>query len=268
MQVRRNQDIWAQRRVVQEYEAADGFLDAGERAAFARVAALSQGEPVLDLGVGGGRTVLLLRPLASNYVALDYVPAMVKACARRFPDVDVQLGDARDLRTLPDQSFGLVCFSFNGIDAIDHQGRRRALSEVHRVLKPGGTFWFSTLNLDGMGRRMRPWVPEWPKRKDGLLRFTVRVLRTPSAVARRTRNYLGLKRRFTQGDGWCTGTLSAHDYRLLVHYTTLASELRELLEIGFEPAPVVLDTAGRTVGADADVHDVFWFQILARKPLH
>ena len=40
-------------------------------------------------------------------------------------------------------------FSNNGIDAVDHEGRERILAEARRVLEPGGTFYYSTLNKDG-----------------------------------------------------------------------------------------------------------------------
>lgn len=263
---RHNRGIWTQRRVVREYRSAEGFLDAGERAAYAHVTSSARDRPILDLGVGGGRTVALLHGLGSSYVGLDYVPAMVAACAERYPYADIRLGDARDLRRFADATFGLVCFSFNGLDALDHAGRRAALAEVFRVLKPGGTFWFSTLNLDGMGRRMRPWVPEWPDRKRGALRFTLALLRTPSAIARRSLHYARLKPRFTTGEGWCTGTLSAHDYRLLVHYVTLAGELRELTALGFEEHPLVFDNTGNEILPGVSLQNVFWFQIVARKP--
>ena len=42
-----------------------------------------RGQPILDLGVGGGRTVPLLRAVSSDYVAVDYTPAMGEACRRR-----------------------------------------------------------------------------------------------------------------------------------------------------------------------------------------
>lgn len=260
-----NQAVWGRRRNVAQYAASEGFIDEGERAIFARVAPLVRGQPILDLGVGAGRTVPLLEPLASRYVALDYTPAMVEACRRRFRGLDVRLGDARDLSAFADASFGLVAFSYNGIDAIDREGRRRVLEEVRRVLAPGGWFWFSTLNMEGGARHFSPWWPEWPARDGHPLRFAARSLRALARVPRLVRNQARIRPQFSYGDGWCIETLAAHGYRLLIHYTSLERARRELADAGFQPDPLVLDCAtGKPVPNGAESAP-FWFQILARK---
>src|SRR5262245_106242 len=43
---------------------------------------------VLDVGVGGGRTVPHLHALAGRYLGIDYAAAMVRRCRERFPSVD------------------------------------------------------------------------------------------------------------------------------------------------------------------------------------
>jgi len=120
-----NRPLWAE--VAGEY-AIEGWGDPGEVSAFALVADRSRGLPVLDLGVGGGRTTSLLRLMSSRYVGIDYTPELVELCRRRHPDADVRLGDARDLLGIDTGSFGLVVFSNNGIDAVDHQGRDQVLA--------------------------------------------------------------------------------------------------------------------------------------------
>lgn len=261
-----NKAVWGRPRNVAQYSARAGFVDEGERAIFAHVEPLVRGQPVLDLGVGAGRTAAFLGPISSRYVAVDYTPAMVEACRQRFPHLDVRLGDARDLSAFVDGSFALVAFSYNGIDAIDHEGRKRVLQEAQRVLKPGGWFWFSTLNMDGGARRFSPWWPEWPTPEPGRpLRFLLGALWAIARVPRLVRNQERIRHQFSYGDGWCIETLAAHGYRLLIHYTSLSRTRQELLEAGFQPDPLVLDCAtGKTVPPGRE-SDPFWFQILTRK---
>jgi SAM-dependent methyltransferase len=260
-----NQVVWANPHAVREYGAARGFSDRGEEAVYAHLAARMRQEAVLDIGVGGGRTVELLAPLAQKYVALDYAPSMVEACRQRFPRVDVSVGDARDLSRFADETFGLVTFSFNGIDAVDHASRKSVLREVQRVLKPNGLFWFSTLNIAGMGLRLRPWLPEWPTHNGKPVRYALETARMLARMPKRILNYVRLRPLFSAGSGWSINTLSAHDYKLLVHYTSLARECDELAEYGFALELALDSGLGEPVSVLSDVHDVFWFQILARK---
>ena len=101
---------------------------------------------VLDMGVGPGRTTAYLSLLAKNYVGIDYSPSMVAHCTRRFPTTRLEIGDARDLSRFESSSFDFVLFSYGAISALDHEGRLKVLSEVRRILSPGGLFAFSAHN--------------------------------------------------------------------------------------------------------------------------
>src|SRR5580692_11607097 len=125
-----NQSSWTAQGPVQHLASLQGFTDEGERAAYWRIADEVRNQPILDLGVGPGRTISLLRSLTESYVAIDYLPAMVEVARRKFPFDDVDVGDARDLSRFGDGSFALVVFSYSGIDAVDHEDRRRVLREA------------------------------------------------------------------------------------------------------------------------------------------
>lgn len=110
------------------------------------------GGTVLDLGVGGGRTAGPLSKVASRYIGIDYSKVMVEACRARYPQLEFRHGDATDLSQFEDRLFDAVVFSFNGIDCIRaDEGRVKCLSEVKRVLKPGGVFVVSSHNARAVG---------------------------------------------------------------------------------------------------------------------
>ena len=260
-----NQGSWVDPAGVSWLEALEGFTDEGERAAYARVVDAFRNQAILDLGVGAGRTIALLRAVSPDYVAIDYTPVLVESTRRRHPGVDVRLGDARDLSDFADGSFSLVVFSYMGIDSVDHAGRRAILSEVHRVLRPGGVFWFSTLNMAGGAPRTRPWRPRLPS-GEGRVRRVLALGRSLRRMPRETFNYFRVARHGEQGPGWAVAPFFAYSYRLLVHYTTLDAQLTELAAAGFRPDVEVLDDVhGEPVRRGTDLADVFCFNVLARK---
>ena len=105
------------------------------------------GRDVLDIGVGAGRTARHLAPLARRYEAIDYSPVMVRHLKKTMPEISVRQADFRDLRVFADDSFDFVLATANVIDALSHEDRLSALSEAHRVLRPGGVFAFSSHNI-------------------------------------------------------------------------------------------------------------------------
>src|SRR5262245_27332066 len=209
-QDRRNRSAWTAPAAVSWLSNAEGFTDEGERAAFWHLVDEVRGRPILDLGVGGGRTIPIMRALTKDYVAMDYLPELVEAARRRFPSVDVQLGDARDLSRFGNDRFHLVVFSYSGIDAVAHEDRTRILTEVHRVLQPGGVFWCSTLNKDGSGPRSRPWRPHWPQPGGLSLRHVAESLQSVKSMPRGVVNYFRRRGLWREGEGWSVAAMSAH----------------------------------------------------------
>ncbi len=109
---------------------------------------------MLDIGVGGGRTTQHFSAIASEYIGIDYSAEMISACNKRFKDstqhVSFRVCDARDLSQFLDNSFDFILFSFNGIDYASHDDRLNILKEINRIGKPGGYFFFSSHNLQGV----------------------------------------------------------------------------------------------------------------------
>src|SRR5262245_18761370 len=132
----KNQDVYGIGEVVQHYADA-GKLKAAEEAILRRFGPQIEGKCLLDIGVGGGRTTPHLLALSQDYIGIDYSAEMVSACRAKYPGINFQEADARNLEAFGRGKFDFVFFSFNGIDVIDGEGRARVLREVHAALKPG-----------------------------------------------------------------------------------------------------------------------------------
>ncbi len=108
------------------------------------------GDDVLDLACGMGRTTLLLHEMGVKVRGVDRSDAMIAIAKRRLPYLDLHAG-SYDAIDEPDASFTHVLISHNGIDyAFPEAQRIRALKECARVVKPGGTFLYSSHNLKSM----------------------------------------------------------------------------------------------------------------------
>ncbi len=231
---------------VAAHYASLNYLSACEHALFEEF--LKPGDAILDLGVGGGRTTPYLSSLASRYVGVDYAPKMVAACREKFPQLQFLVADATNLALLADGNFDSVVMAFNGIDAlVPSEARRRCLAEIHRVLKSGGVFIFSSHNPRAVFLR-----PAWnPKRIDDLAqmlaaqrkwllkptRILLLWLRVAAALARSAMDSaLRLLRRvprraFWSGDGYMLD--SAHG-GVLTHYAVPERVIAELEQQGFQ----------------------------------
>ena len=140
-----NQRTMRSREAVEHYSDVSE-LTAPEQASLQMVAALARGRPILDIGVGVGRTVKPLLAVSSDYIGVDNSPEMIEACKARYPGVCLMFADARRMESLADESIFLAMFSCNGIGMVSHEDRLLILREVFRVLQPGGVFLFSSHN--------------------------------------------------------------------------------------------------------------------------
>lgn len=246
------------------YSAPIGWSDVGERAAIGMVAGEARGQPVLDVGVGAGRTTGLLGLLTDDYIGIDSSSPMIEAARRRFPAADLRIADVRDLSALPRRHFALAVFSFNGIDTLPHDARGTALSQLHAALRPGGRLVFSTHNRLGPAHGQRPWRTASPG-----LRGAAEQLRRLRQVGSELHGY----RRWLRNSGlivdhgdWSIDIPRAHAFGLVAHYTTLPRQLAELVAVGFDDAVALAREDGRRVGPDADTTSVAWFHVVARRP--
>ena len=129
------------------------------------------GERVLDGGCGNARDLIELFGLGCRCTGIDYSPNMVEEARQELAkhditDVTLEVGDLTDLQ-FPDESFDKVFAS----EVLEHiPDYRKAISEMARVVKPGGTVVVTTPNrhsLYGFDRyvileKVLRWEPDHP----------------------------------------------------------------------------------------------------------
>lgn len=108
---------------------------------------------LLELGCGEGRGVELLAPLADRYLALDKIGEVIDQLKKTYPEVDFQQAVFPPFSTLEENSFDTIV-SFQVIEHVKKDGE--FLSEIYRVLKPGGRAILTTPNIKKTLSR-NPW---------------------------------------------------------------------------------------------------------------
>ena len=120
------------------YDLLNSLLSAGNdklwRIHMQRAVRPQPGERILDVAAGTGASAAPMAKAGALVTALDISHGMLEEGRKRHPDIEFVHGSAEEL-PFDDDSFDAVAISF-GLRNV--QQPRVALSEFHRVLKPGG----------------------------------------------------------------------------------------------------------------------------------
>ena len=238
-------------------------LNAPERAVLDYVAHVAKDKTILDIGVGGGRTVPALLEISDSYTGVDYVHEMVAECQKKFPGVNFSQGDARNMPTFTDGSIFVAMFSMNGISMVDHQGRLEIIKEVCRDLEPGGLFLFSTYNKDNPDYKKLLRLPKFRKTKNPF-RFGVRCMKYGANLLQMIRNRRRYKKHEHQTDEYSIINDRCHNYATLLYYIKQSSQRDQLMSAGFDSEIMAFDLQGNQVGDDGTFDNSIFY--IARKP--
>lgn len=250
-----NARVYRTARVVREY-AAQRDLPCNEGAALMRYRDAFADRAVLDIGVGAGRTTRFIAPLAARYECIDYSPAMVEYMQRTLPAISTRQGDACNLNAFGDGSFDFVFGSNCVIDALSPSDRLSAMREAARVLRLGGTYMFSSHNLDYEHAMGGP-------RLD-LSGGFVAALRGLRLWLRQTRNHRRMRPLRRVEADYALLDDTGHAYALLHYYIGVAAQRRQLANAGFELLDV-FNGEGQRLGADENGSSDLVLLYVARK---
>jgi SAM-dependent methyltransferase len=107
-------------------------------------------QTVLELGCGNGKTAAALVRAGAEVVAVDFSRRGLRACSGAVPSPRLALIEA-DIRHLPfaDHIFDTVV-AFHVLGHLLEGERGRAVEEIERVLRPGGTVLVRVFARDDM----------------------------------------------------------------------------------------------------------------------
>lgn len=127
---------------------------------------------VLDAGCGNGRHVPELEKAGAEVVGIDQSEKLIEFAKKKYSGRTFLTGDMQDLPFV-DRSFDAV-FAFASLPHLStKKAREKALTEIFRILKPGGFFGGTTWNLEQdrfqnarASARWRRYIFPWWSKKD------------------------------------------------------------------------------------------------------
>ena len=124
---------------------------------------LGIGMSVLELGCGTGYFTRELACSGADVVAIDVSPELLEIARANYsaPNIRYEIQNAYEL-SYPDAVFDSVV----GSSILHHLEIEEAIREIYRVLKPGGTIYFTEPNMLNPQIAIQKNVP-WVKRKLG-----------------------------------------------------------------------------------------------------
>lgn len=253
-----NQRFYKSRSIANWYATKDFILPEEQAFLDTHGTEAIHGKCILDIGIGAGRTTRFLHPLAARYVGVDYSPDMIAMAGTRFPGVNLEVRDARDLSAYQDSEFDAVIFSFNGMDCLSHEGRMAALGEIFRVLKPGGWFGFSAHN------RERVPASAFSLSNLSFSKHPVRMASNASRYLRGILNWLRSRSLAMQTTEYALRHDSGNIFEVPMYYIDKPQQTAQLARLGFELITII-NSKGKSTSVHEPDASSPWIFFAARK---
>ncbi len=236
VQGRANTRMWGARSRARAYTTTD--LAAGEAAVLERFAD-DFGGRVLEIGCGTGRVTGHMAALSTDVRAVDISPQMLDRARPLYPAVAFARADLRELSGFPDADCDVIALWDNLIDIVGDEERATTLSELARMLRPGGLLVLDTHNLAHAPQRRRATDLTW----DSPAAF----VRAAAAAPVKLFNHRRLVRHEQSGEGYAVLNDEAHRFMALHYYVDRGEQERQLGVAGLELVAIV-DRSGTTLG--------------------
>lgn len=217
-------------------------------------------KPILDMGVGTGRTTNGLLEISKDYLGIDYAREMLDSCEQHFPHVRFELADARDMSAYADESFYTAFFSSNGICMVNHDDRMKILKEVYRLLKPGGVFLFSAYNQHFLKNMKAFYFPDFGMTLNPV-KFIVRGMRFCRSLILSLVNRWRYKHLEVKTEEYEIINDRCHNYATMLYYTTPQNMEKQLHESGFTAGLTAYAINGKPITDDNVTDDTLFYVI-------
>lgn len=259
-----NLKAFGDKKVVRVYSDANS-LQKAEEAILGEIKDNIRNKKILDIGVGGGKTIKYLTGISSEYTGIDYSEAMVNACREQYPGINILHCDARDMSIFKNEEFDFILFTYNGIDCVSHADRLTVLKEIFRILKKGGCFVFSTHNREcaGFNVYLSPLAPFYTY---SLFKpFTcnpVKIFERAADFIKGTINHWRNSKYVIHTDEYSIINDKGHDYSAMMYYISIKYQKEQLNNVGFKGEIKKYDKEGKEV---INACNDTWIYYLVRK---